>query len=639
MKRALAMILSVLLLGAFASCGKETTVPVEEPRQRPLPKTIHAGDVMSTTKAEVESTSDVEEESPDESDWTSFFEYDAKTGTVTISGTEEFRVQGSYDVSPIKHIVIADDVLSADLDAGEYAYAQLESIECSPDCKVSVSLSDISDTPFFRNSANWTDGILYIGSSIAAINKDAPAVCILKSNLSKIGWDLQQSIAQTAPQIERFEIAEENEVYWTDKNGVLYKKSDDGLDIMMYPPASPIETYNVPDSVISLEIPAAKNLKTIHFSAKSSLRSIQYVYAESLSAYSVDAGHPTLYAQDGVLFQKEKNEYGSQPEQTKTVLLDYPRNKSAKEYRIPAGTDKAEYGAFQGCSHLETLYVPASLSDFGHLDGFFSTFNGCEKLVHVYVDAGNKSLSSTKDGMLLLWGTMIYLPGRTEKRFTIPSDVTGFEAYGNDHIETIELGKDVELFSVDACPALKAFRAEGNEHGYYTQNGVLFQKNPDWEDPNTEHTYLKYYPAGKKDKKYTVPDGVTELFGAIEWSSDSAFHDNPYIEEITLPDSVTFIGIGAFAGCTSLKKVNLSDTLKNLGNGAFCDCTSLKEITIPTSLEALGYYDGKDSYALCGSSITDIYYQGTQAQWNKLVNATYFPATLPSGVRVHCTDD
>ena len=63
------------------------------------------------------------------------------------------------------------------------------------------------------------------------------------------------------------------------------------------------------------------------------------------------------------------------------------------------------------------------------------------------------------------------------------------------------------------------------------------------------------------------------------------------------------------------------------------------EITIPASLEALGYYDGIDSYALAGSSLTDITYKGTRAQWDKLVHAVRYPATLPGGVRVHCTDD
>lgn len=360
------------------------------------------------------------------------------------------------------------------------------------------------------------------------------------------------------------------------------------------------------------------------------------------------------YVKDGVSFRRETYADYEQVERTRTVLLSYPRDKSAKEYRIPDGTDAVQWNAFQDCSDLETLYVPASVKDFGITDGFLSVFVGCKKLTHVYVDKANENYSSTKDGLLLIpfeWQEMdgkltkrtrmIYLPGRTDKHFIIPSAITDFEAYGNTYLETIDLGKDVRSFSVsvDACPKLKAFRAEGNQNGYYTKDGVLYLKTQNWEEPKKEDTYLIYYPAGKNDKKFTVPDGVTHLYGAIEWSSDSAFHNNPYIEEIILPDSVTFIGIGAFAGCTALKKVNLSDTLKNLGDGAFYGCTALKEITLPTSLEALGFYDGIDDQAFGDSSITDIYYKGTQAQWDELVNATGHSAILPSGVRVHCADE
>ena len=648
MKRILVVLMTLALLASFAACGKETVDPVDDEELRQIPTAAETG--KETTPAPIETTT---EETPmlanGETDMLSYTKYDAKTGTLTISGIEEFSLPRGYDVSAIKQIVLSADVLSADLEPGEFEYSGLEIIQCSPNCDVSVSTSDIIQTPFYQNSANWADGVLYIGSRLAAINKDAAAVCKLSSNISSIDWDLREDVFETAPQIERFEIAEGNKTYHTDNDGVLYIKTDDSLEIALCPPASPMETYNLPDEVHTLPFPLPEKLKTIRISAKSNLNDIQFgkLGTSALSAYRVDDGHPSLYAKDGVLFSKE-TEDGS----VRRYILDYPAGKSSKEYRIPDGTDAVQYGAFQNCGNLETLYVPASVKDWGNGDGFFSAFFGCKKLTHVYVDKANENYSSTKDGLLLIpfeWQEMdgkvtkrtrmIYLPGRTDKHFIIPSAITDFEAYGNTYLETIDLGKDVRSFSVsvDACPKLKAFRAEGNQNGYYTKDGVLYLKTQNWEEPKKEDTYLIYYPAGKNDKKFTVPDGVTHLYGAIEWSSDSAFHNNPYIEEIILPDSVTFIGIGAFAGCTALKKVNLPDTLKNLGDDAFYGCAALKELTIPTSLEALGFYDGISSYALSGSSITDIEYKGTKAQWDALVNAAY-GATLPAGVRVHCTD-
>ena len=639
MKRIIAIVLIAVLTVCFAACGKATVKPVDEQDVSTQTETAVVEETETAADAESEVTQTLE-----------FAEFDAKTGTFTISGTEAYTFPRDFDVTKIRSFVIADDVLSADLMPGNHVYTRLEAIRCAPTCNVTLSATDISDSPFYQNSANWTDGVLYVGSSVLAINKDAPKVCVLKSTTASIDWDVKWTIAETAPQVERFEIAEENEYFQTDKSGVLYDRSDDDrMEIVLYPPASPMETYDVPDAVQSLEMNTAKNLRTIHISANSSLSEYtDQVQVPPISAYRVDAGHPFLYSKDGVLFKK-----GTSDDDTNTVLLDYPAGKSAKEYRIPDGTDEAAYGAFQNCLYLETLYVPASFTEFGYSEGFWSAFDGCTKLAHVYVDKANEQYGSTDDGVLLMRGwqenedgelvpgtSMVYLPGKTDKHFTIPSGIIAFQAYGNDHIETIELGKDVEQFSIDECPALRSFRAEGNKGGYYTVDGVLYHKWQDWEDPEKENTYLIYYPADRRDKKFTVPDGVTHLYGAIEFSSDSAFHNNTYLEEITLPDSVSFVGIGAFSGCTSLKKVHLPDTLKNLGNGAFHGCTALKEITIPASLEALGYYDGADEYALLGSSITEIEFTGTRAQWNELVHTTEDrPTYLPDGLRVHCADD
>ncbi|MCR5485333.1 MAG: leucine-rich repeat domain-containing protein [Clostridiales bacterium] len=588
------------------------------------------------TASEPEDPTDAEDtEEDEESDNSSFIKFNAKNGVLKISGVEDFTMPEDLDISSIKKIVMSKEVLSADLTGRGNTYDDLESVKCSDDCQVSIFKDDISGSPFYQNSKNWTRGVLYIGSTMVSIGKDAPKVCVLKSNLSLIESDATESLANTAPQIERFEIAESNKDFKTDALGILYSK--DQTRIEMFPPASPVETFDLPDSVKSLQIPASKNLKVIRISARSSLEYVDHSDLNNapitpLREYIVADGHPNFYSEDGVLFSK-----GRDGEQGETVLLDYPRGRTEKEYTIPDKTERVGYGAFQDSLYLEKVNIPASVSDLGDMDGFFSAFIGCKKLTRVNVDKGNDNYSSTADGLLISQDQrMVYLPGRTSKNFTVPSDIKGFEVYGNEYLETIELGKNVESFSADECPSLRSFSAENNKNGYYTNDGVLYRKMQDWEETKKENTWLVYYPVGRRDKEFTVPDGVTHLNGAGEWSSDSAFRNNPYIEEIALPDSVTFIGIGAFAGCTSLKKVNLPDKLKNLGNGAFHGCTSLKEITIPTSLEALGYYDGIDSYALFGSSITDIYYKGTKAQWDKLVKASDYPAILPGGVTVHC---
>ena len=60
------------------------------------------------------------------------------------------------------------------------------------------------------------------------------------------------------------------------------------------------------------------------------------------------------------------------------------------------------------------------------------------------------------------------------------------------------------------------------------------------------------------------------------------------MEEITLPDSVTFIGNSAFSGCTSLKEITLPNSITSIGYCAFYGCTSLEEITLPDSIASIG---------------------------------------------------
>ena len=62
------------------------------------------------------------------------------------------------------------------------------------------------------------------------------------------------------------------------------------------------------------------------------------------------------------------------------------------------------------------------------------------------------------------------------------------------------------------------------------------------------------------------------------------------MKEITIPESVTSIGDGTFAYCSSLKEITIPESVTSIGQGTFADCSSLKEITIPESVTSIGDY-------------------------------------------------
>lgn len=61
------------------------------------------------------------------------------------------------------------------------------------------------------------------------------------------------------------------------------------------------------------------------------------------------------------------------------------------------------------------------------------------------------------------------------------------------------------------------------------------------------------------------------------------------METITLPDSVSSIGLFAFAGCENLETIVIPGHLKFIGVGMFDGCTNLKSLVFPpTDEEILG---------------------------------------------------
>ena len=142
-------------------------------------------------------------------------------------------------------------------------------------------------------------------------------------------------------------------------------------------------------------------------------------------------------------------------------------------------------------------------------------------------------------------------------------------------LESITLPKSLEQIEGGAfftCTALTNITVhKGNTH-YKTIDGILF---------SYDEKELIYYPAGKTDTTYTVPEGVTSI-------EPSAFSNRKSLVTVNIPESVTHICGSAFEGCTNLKNIAIPEGVTLIGGGAFKDCISLESLTIPWGVCTIG---------------------------------------------------
>lgn len=97
---------------------------------------------------------------------------------------------------------------------------------------------------------------------------------------------------------------------------------------------------------------------------------------------------------------------------------------------------------------------------------------------------------------------------------------------------------------------------------------------------------------------------------------------------INIPSSVKEIKLQCFTGCTALTHVVIPEGVELIGRQAFSECTNLQSIIIPSSIVESGIPSGattaiqgigKGAFWNC-NNLSKVYYNGTQEQWNKIVD-------------------
>lgn len=132
----------------------------------------------------------------------------------------------------------------------------------------------------------------------------------------------------------------------------------------------------------------------------------------------------------------------------------------------------------------------------------------------------------------------------------IPNTVTsiGEMAFlGCTSLKSVKLSTGVAKIDKNAfgsCSALQEIQVAKDNPNFSSLNGILYSKKQDT---------LVIYPAAKTDAAYTIPSCVTSV-------AMYAFSENPYLETLTIPNSLIKVGDSAFYNCKNLRAVSYNGT-------------------------------------------------------------------------------
>ncbi len=220
---------------------------------------------------------------------------------------------------------------------------------------------------------------------------------------------------------------------------------------------------------------------------------------------------------------------------------------SIKRISIPSGVTEIPEKAFKDCAELEEILFPDTLTVIGH-----EAFSGCSSLKNAILPDGVETI-----------GASAFAGCTALEVVSVPKGVASLAASvfeGCRSLKKIYLHSDLRyihgtsFFGVDVAAA--EFLIAGKNEWLYKVGSSLIGSDPDAVQVGS--TRVERVPdtviIGSADGSIPTNPKITRLGGC-------AFRDRLDLTHIVIPKNITYIGGGAFYGCTNLVSIRYEGTV------------------------------------------------------------------------------
>ena len=351
--------------------------------------------------------------------------------------------------------------------------------------------------------------------------------------------------------------------------------------------------------------------------------------------------------------QKEIREY----------VYDGPED--AEEITVPYGVTHIGAFAFEPCSKVKKVHLPDSVLVIGR-----AAFALCDNLESVELPdclsvieddafAGTKLSSVTIPDSVTSIGNSVFSGCMNLKSVILPKSLQIIEPYlfsnciALTNVEIPESVKTIGSNVFSSCKELKKIKIHSSvtvieedafDSAYALEEIEFFGTEKQWDDIWIKKGNLELLTAkkhfingsyldgqkrvfsydGPRDiSEYTVPDGIT-------WLKDNAFKGTS-ITSVSMPDTVTYIGKGAFSECVHLRSITIPPQVSAIRDKTFYLSSNIEIVNIPHSIRWIG----EEAFFAFLKQL-NIYYDGTIDEWNSIMIDQHNLGFL--NAIIHCTD-
>lgn len=212
---------------------------------------------------------------------------------------------------------------------------------------------------------------------------------------------------------------------------------------------------------------------------------------------------------------------------------------------------------------------------------------------HYHYDCGENLIWTLKDGLLTISGTG--------------------PMYDDFDPSTAELEHDGPDYDFSA-----PWNDVKYDYGNYTVNRVEI-----CEGVTSVGAYSFYYNC---NLEYVhIPSTVTEI-------GDDAFFFSEKLKTIIIEEGIKVLGNCALEHC-GIEYMIIPDSVETIGDCCFDNCVRLKSITIGSGVKKV------ETDAFYGCEFTDVYYNGSEEDWNKIVFASDEDKEILESANIHFNAD